>query len=280
MILRVIKILNFKLLSSVSNIRNSLIYKTTINILSFLFRYKIRIISIDKNFLKLKEKKTNSSIFICHKSRIEYYVNGIDFRLRNLVENEYLVKNINLSENSVVFDIGANIGEFGVFLRKKYKNIFEYHAFEPSKHDYDACCINNKDGKNFINNIGLWNKPGYMKLYNKNISGDSSLIEIDDYEYVSDIAVDTIDNYSTLHNIKNIKILKIEAEGGEPEILEGAIKTLPKIEYITADLGYERGYKNEQTLTDFANILMPKGFEMIDVFQDRLTFIFRNKSLV
>ena len=55
---------------------------------------------------------------------------------------------------------------------------------------------------------------------------------------------------------------------------------MPKIEYITADLGYERGYKNEQTLTDFANILMPKGFEMIDVFQDRLTFIFRNKSLV
>ena len=78
-------------------------------------------------------------------------------------------------------------------------------------------------------------------------------------------------------DFKNIKILKIEAEGGEPEILEGALKTLPKVEYITADLGYERGYKNEQTFTAFTNILMPKGFEMIDVFQDRLTVIFKNK---
>jgi len=279
LILKVIKRLNLELLGSVSNIGNNLIYKTTINILSFLFRYKIRIISIEKNFLKLKEKKNNSSIFICYKSRLEYYVNGIDFRLRNLVENEYLLKNIDLDKNSVVFDIGANIGEFGLFLRKKYKNIFEYHAFEPSKHDYDACCINNKDGKNFINNIGLWSTPGNMKLYNKNITGDSSLIKMDNCEFVTEIAVDTIDNYSANHNIKNIKILKIEAEGGEPEILEGALKTLPKVEYITADLGYERGYKNEQTFTAFANILMPKGFKMIDVFQDRLTVIFKNKLL-
>ena len=278
-ILKVIKRLNFELLGLVSKIENNLIYKTIINILSILFRYKIRIVSIDKNFLKLKEKKSNTSIFICYKNRLDFYINGINFRLKNLVENEYLIQNIDLAENSVVFDIGANIGEFGLFLRKKYKNIFEYHAFEPSKHDYDACCSNNKDGKNFINNIGLWNTPGNMKLYNKNITGDSSLIEMDNYKFVTEIAVDTIDNYSANHNIKNIKILKIEAEGGEPEILEGALKTLPKVEYITADLGYERGYKKEQTFTAFTNILMSKGFEMIDVFQDRLTVIFKNKLL-
>ena len=276
-IVKVKKKINLRLLRLISKINSNSVYKIIINIFSFLFMYKIRIVSIDKNFIKLKEKKRDISVIICYKNRIDYYIDGINFRLNNLVENEYLLENINLTENSIVFDIGSNIGELGLFLRNKYNNIFEYHAFEPSKRDYDACCINNNTGINFINNIGIWNKPGNMKLYNKNITGDSSLLKIDNYQFISKVEVDTIDNYVAKKNIKKIKILKVEAEGGEPEVLEGAIETLPFIEYITADLGYERGHQKEETLTTFTNFLLSQGFEMVDINQLRLTVLYRNK---
>ena len=118
-----------------------------------------------------------------------------------------------------------------------------------------------------------------MKLYDKNITGDSSLLEIENYVGVTEIEVDSIDNYVSRHNIKSIRILKVEAEGGEPEVLAGAINTLPIVEYITADLGYERGYEKKQTLTTVTNFLLLNGFEMVDINQQRLTVLFKNKLL-
>ena len=41
-----------------------------------------------------------------------------------------------------------------------------------------------------------------------------------------------------------IKVFKVEAEGYEPEVLEGAIETLKLVEYVTVDFGAERGKNN------------------------------------
>ena len=49
--------------------------------------------------------------------------------------------------------------------------------------------------------------------------------------------------------------IKIEAEGAEPEILEGLIKNLNKVEYITIDAGFERGVNKESTLVQCTNYL-------------------------
>ena len=38
----------------------------------------------------------------------------------------------------------------------------------------------------------------------------------------------TLDDYVTQRGINQIEVLKVEAEGGEPEVLQGARKTLPQ----------------------------------------------------
>ena len=269
--------LNQKLLNLLLIVTNGAIYKILFNIISFLLVYKIKVLDNSQFHIKLKEKGVHNYLWICYLNRINYYLDGIDHRLKHLVEEEYLFKNFELSEDSIVFDIGANIGEIGVYLREIYNKKIEYHAFEASEFEYNACILNNNEKNDFINNYGIWNKSGKMQLYAKNKRGDSSLLKIEDCDSKTVINVDTIDNYVKRFNIKNIKLFKLEAEGGEPEVLEGAINTLPIIEFITADLGYERGIENKQTFTSVTNFLLSRGFQLVDINQLRLTALFRNK---
>jgi len=218
-------------------------------------------------------------IYICHKERIPLYNIGINSRLDKLMRDEYLLNNISLPEDCIVFDIGSNIGEFGVYLRANCKKMnIEYHAFEPSMIEYETNKLNNNRNNDFINNVGLWNKKGVIEFYNKNITGDSSFIETDGYTSIERANVDTIDNYVKKYDIQNIRLLKLEAEGGEPEVLEGAINTLPIIDYITADLGYERGINEEHTFSDVTNFLLSNGYEIIDINLDRFSSLYKNKK--
>ena len=71
----------------------------------------------------------------------------------------------------------------------------------------------------------------------------------------------------------------MEAEGGEPEVLMGCGMKLEIIEYISADLGFERGLNQESTLPKVVNFLLGKGFELKSINSPRLVCLFRNKNL-
>ena len=77
---------------------------------------------------------------------------------------------------------------------------------------------------------------------------------------------------------KNIKLLKIEAEGAEPEVLSGAIATLKNTEYISVDYGNERGKDGLSTVVEVVNILISNNFEFIGDSNLRKVGLFRNRS--
>ena len=77
-----------------------------------------------------------------------------------------------------------------------------------------------------------------------------------------------------------MKCLKLEAEGAEPEILEGLGDKLSLVEYICTDLGYERGVHCESTFLAVTNFLLSKGFELIDVQHGRICVLYRNKHFL
>ena len=76
-----------------------------------------------------------------------------------------------------------------------------------------------------------------------------------------------------------IKLLKLEAEGAEPEAIEGCRGILPRIEYISADVGFERGVEQTNTMAPVTNYLLANGFELVDVGQKRLVALYRNAAL-
>ena len=216
----------------------------------------------------------NDTIIISERTRHSRYKRGIQTWI------DYLAKQYNLSQlqvepGSVFIDCGANIGELGFWARR---NEMVYHAFEPEDTEARACDLNNFDGSEQTNRLGLWHEATELKFYSKAASADSSFIEIADYNSVKVLKTTTLDQYVEQHQIESIGVLKVEAEGAEPEVLQGAEQSLSRCRYVTVDCGRERGLEQRDTVRDVCNALYSHGFQMLDGDMIRLSILFENQA--
>ena len=228
--------------------------------------------------------KWNGSIFTVRDKRIKdfsyefrhqrqgnyAYGRGIIERAESLCES-YFLELMDFKKDDVFFDCGANVGDLKIWFLLNNINI-NYVAFEPSPIEYR--CLTNNVSANKLNNIGLWNDTGTLNFYVSSQRADSSLIKPQNYDEIIDIKIDRLENIIN----RKIKCLKLEAEGAEPEILEGIGDKLNLIEYITADLGYERGALEESTFVPVTNYLLQRNFELIEINHERVCALYRNIS--
>ncbi|NVM46378.1 MAG: FkbM family methyltransferase [Candidatus Lokiarchaeota archaeon] len=97
------------------------------------------------------------------------------------VENEYLRHDIEVNDNDVIFDIGANIGLFSRYVAMQAKNL-QIFTFEPVPIIFDVLEENLKnlpaEVKNY--NVGLAEREEITHIhYYPNVSADSAIIEFD-----------------------------------------------------------------------------------------------------
>ena len=179
------------------------------------------------------------------------------------MSKNYLLQNIKFRDNDIIIDVGANNGDFYLCFDKKIK----YYAYEPSPVVFSNLKYNVKNQN--LYNLGLSNSENKkINFYLKDESGDSSILPINNY--TKKISIETTNLDKELDKIQQrIKLIKLEAEGFEPEILQGLKKHLNLIEYITIDCGFERGIKLESTIAECSNYLIKNNFKMID-FNTRL----------
>ena len=154
-------------------------------------------------------------------------VNGIAQELNEF--DAYNFDDIDFKEGDIVVDIGGNIGMISIYLAKKYP-FLKIYAFEPVRENYE----------NFKENIKLNNIPeGIITLYNKAVTKDGRKVAMNinyenkggsaisdvfatNYNYsYKNIDVDsiTLEEIFKQHNIEHLKLLKIDCEGCEYEIL-------------------------------------------------------------
>ena len=212
----------------------------------------------------------DETLVISRLVRLPKYREGISSRILNL-QAQYLTAALEFGVDECVVDVGANIGEFGKFWSSRSYSVY---AFEPDPTEFNALAENLKGQS--IYNCGLWNESTTLTFYSANDSGDSSIIEPGFYTSKIELRVTRIDD---IEIPSDVGLLKIEAEGAEPEILEGAVNTLKKTRYVTVDVGEERGVAAESTLVDVCNIMYSSGFELLDFNPKRLVVLFRNMSL-
>ncbi len=240
------------------------------------YKFPVSISYESKNDL-YSVKDNYNQIWIGNRVRIKIYYAGIMFRLKSLA-NTYLVDSINFSDDDVVIDVGANIGEFSYYMANEFG--VRVISIEPEELEYRALVLNTKNLNVLAINKGLWYEEKELTLYQKNDTGDSSLIKPPNYEGTKTIKTTTLDKIVKTHIDlnKRIKFVKLEAEGAEPEILIGASKVLSRIDYISADVGPERGIKQENTMIEVLKLLMNNGFEPIKFGNNRNVLLFKNMS--
>jgi len=133
----------------------------------------------------------------------------------------------------IFFDVGANNGDYSRSLLNNFPGA-EIHAFEPLPDCYQQLSKLSKDksGQFFANNVCVSNKAGQVELntYPNDLSSQHASLYgevLKDLHKASDlqkIAVNalTLDEYAKNFNFKHIDFLKIDTEGHELKVLEGA----------------------------------------------------------
>jgi len=139
--------------------------------------------------------------------------------------------------NPLIFDVGANIGNYTLTLKENIKNA-KIFSFEPVGETFENLKRKVGDTGNLYN-IGFSNLPGEGLLYNIANTNDGETatmhkeILLDVFKSTGDIQpmaikLDTIDNFCAVNNIKTIDFLKIDVEGNELSVMQGAPGMLAK----------------------------------------------------
>ncbi len=219
------------------------------------------------------EGSPTSSIAFSKKERVWVYAKGVHTRVLGLGK-VYGVDACDIDASDTVIDCGANVGEFSSLMRSRFG--CSVIAVEPEPEEA-RCIRRNVPGVRDVVNAALWNETKELTFYSKNRSADSSLFETAGYDAVTTIQAFCLDDIFDNYGLEHVKFFKLEAEGAEPEILIGASRSIPRISYISADLGPERGLQQESTVVPVCNFLFKHGFELMSVYPRRQVYLFRNK---
>lgn len=203
--------------------------------------------------------------------RCMVYEGGLLKRAENLAD-DYFLREIDFKSGDVFVDCGANVGDVKLWFMLNKIDV-DYIGFEPGPIEFKYLEENVKPSK--VYNVALWNESGEMTFYVSPNGADSCLIKPAEYDEMVTSKVVRLENFIDAR----IKCLKLEAEGAEPEVLDGLGDKIKLVEYVAADLGYERGINSESTLIPVTNYLLQNGFELIEVGGARLCALYRNKLL-
>jgi FkbM family methyltransferase len=147
---------------------------------------------------------------------------GERIALQKYEEYESLLMLRNVNKDSVVVDVGANIGYYTLLLAKVCKKVY---AFEPDKICFEILLKNIKENKltNVVaKNLAVSDQIGKVKfIVDKDNFGNSRLGDGD-----KTILCDSLDNI--LKNEKQIDLIKIDVQGHEPQVIAGAEKIIIK----------------------------------------------------
>lgn len=204
------------------------------------------------------------------------YSKGLKSRGENLAKS-YFINEIDFKLDDIVIDCGANNADLYLFLKNKIHSE-NYITFEPGKKEYQAINRNAPNSENFQK--GLSNQSGTSVFYMDSDNADSSIIEPENFKSKISIETITLEEFLQEKKVEKIKLFKLEAEGFEPEILQGANKTIHRFEYIAIDGGNERGKEKKETLSYACNYLINANFELLSINFSWGRALFKNKNSV
>jgi FkbM family methyltransferase len=209
-----------------------------------------------------------------HISRIHLYSKGLVMRGRSLGKS-YMLEEVEFMNGDVIVDCGANLGDLQLYFR--YLGIsVDYYGIEPNPQDFDSLLLNLLPNSKGLN-IALWDSESELSFYVDSESASSSLIEPPTYSGIIKISARRMDQ---LNLPAKIKLLKVEGEGAEPEILKGAIGMLNRIQFISVDCGPERGIDQLETKKEVCEFLVNNNFSIVkENPYHRKTILFVNNNV-
>jgi len=229
--------------------------------------------------MKLTETKIFGKYIFNYLENDKYIGQRIALEKYEPYETQLILRQTKIGDT--VADVGANIGYYTILLADKVGKNGKVYAFEPDKINFEIL-IKNIKANNLENvvavNAAVGRKIGKIKLYkSKENLGDHKLYETLrpsdtslDREAVQIIKLDDFVK-------EKVNLMKIDTQGWEPEVIEGAKEIIKKnkpiifLEYSPAS--YKEAKLDGQKMMNFLRNIYPKIWWI-----DEWLYIYKNLS--
>lgn len=217
--------------------------------------------------------------FLLNRPSLQWFAKAVyDFALRcngiainfhgkhglTIGEERFIQSQLEASETGILFDVGANNGAYARFLRMVCPQA-QIYAFEPHPRTFARLRERTvPDARMVLVNSAVSNETGSIKLYDfagddgsTQASLDENAIRLFSADTVAhDVTATTIDAFMKERGIARIRLLKIDTEGFDLAVLQGASEALAaraidavQFEFIPANIA------RHVTMRDFFTVL-------------------------
>jgi len=226
--------------------------------------FAIHLISLCIDFLPLKVLKM---LRLAINDSLGYGAGGFAY----VSENKSIKKLVGSDLDLIVFDIGANKGDWAYAFSQIFRNS-KIFCFEPHPDSFDIIKSRLQKHKYIeIVNLALSNVVGKTPLYTiKNLWGGASIIPdaVNKHIYPVEVNVTTLDEFCRLHNIMP-DVIKIDVEGAEMLVLKGGINTIQRVKIVEFEFGMTQ-YKLKLYFKDFFEFFSENGFQIARISRKRI----------
>jgi len=139
-----------------------------------------------------------------------------------------------VKDGSIIMDIGANVGDISMHFAQYTGDKGQVHSFEPDPTNFSRI-TKNLSLNNFkniqLNNVGLGSQQAHLKMIvrDEHNRGMNQLVKEKVKEGEIGIEIIKLDDYIAAKGIIHIDLIKIDVEGFDFEVLNGASNTLDTI---------------------------------------------------
>lgn len=201
----------------------------------------------------------------------------LPFRFRNYYEADYEIEHINffkqhIKQNSIVLDIGAQLGLMSKVFSDLTGASGKVFAFEPAPNTYEILCKTIE--MNMMGHIAtpvqkaVSDKKGMTKFYISKMVLDpaNSLVDYKrkhNFQGI-DVAVISVDDFVSEQSLPKVDFIKIDAEGAEYQVLQGAQKTMQKYRPVIHLALHPAALKNfGSSMNQIYNFIVSNDYEML-----------------
>jgi FkbM family methyltransferase len=178
-----------------------------------------------------------TTIHVVTPRRASLYRLSVERRLSYLAERYRLANFVEVMAGDMVLDIGANIGEFGI----AHQGLFSlYIAIEPDQAASNCLRRNMAEDNIPYQHYGeiLWKEHAYVPFRNLSESADSGIVIDRPAIQTERRRAITLDGL--IRRRFSATFIKMDAEGAEPEVIDGGRGVFGLAEAVAIDCGCER----------------------------------------
>jgi FkbM family methyltransferase len=172
-----------------------------------------------------------------------------------------------------VIDVGANVGQFAVACAKIFPGV-SVHSFEPLPD-----CVKQLNrhvarlGDVRVYPFALGAQGGEVVLHVNSHRHSSSILSLGERHLKAfpdareiqaiRVPISTLDRELESVSLESPVLLKLDVQGYEAQVLNGATETLKRVDYVLLETSFRPLYEGEKTFMEIARMMEDRSFEFL-----------------